>query len=340
MDKTMARNAIKKTNTYPILVTGAAGFIGYHVCEALLARGEVVIGFDALTSYNDPKLKQKRLTFLKKHKNFSFIKGPLESKNVFAELVAKKKPRAIIHLAAQAGVRYSQENPRSYIDSNVMGTLNVFEAARLHKTPVVYASSSSVYGEREGIFKESDKTENPVSLYAATKKTTEILAATYSSLYGLPLTGLRFFTVYGPWMRTDLAMFKFARLLLLGKKIPLFAQGKGKRSYTHVSLVVQGTIAAMDALKSGHTIYNLGDERTFETKEMLSILSRALGATPHVQLLPHQKGDVMLTRASGTKAKKELGVSARVPLAQGIEEFAEWFLENKKFLLALSDMHS
>ncbi len=340
MDQKMARNTIKKAYKSPILVTGAAGFIGYHVCEALLARGDEVVGFDALTTYNDPKLKQKRLQNLKKHKNFSFIKGSLESKKIFAELVAKKKPRAIIHLAAQAGVRYSQENPQSYINANVMGTLNVFEAARRYTTPVVYASSSSVYGEREGVFKESDKTESPASLYAATKKTTELIAATYNNLYAIPTTGLRFFTVYGPWMRTDLAMYKFARLLVLGKKIPLFAKGKGRRSYSHISLVVEGTIAAMDRLKSGHTIYNLGDERTFETSAMLSMLSKALGAIPNTQTLPHQKGDVMLTRASGAKAKKELGVSARVPLAQGIQEFAHWFKEHKTFLLSLNDMHA
>ncbi len=336
----MARNTVKKQHKKPILVTGAAGFIGMYVCEALLARGERVIGFDALTPYNDPKLKTKRLAILKKYKNFSFVKGRLESEKTIADIVAKEKPRAIIHLAAQAGVRYSQENPQSYIDTNVKGSLNVFEAARLYKTSVVYASSSSVYGEREGIFKESDEVETPVSLYAATKRSTEIIAATYNRLYGIPLTGLRFFTVYGPWMRTDLAVYKFARLLLLGKKIPLFAGGKGKRSYTHISLVVEGIIAAMDKLKSGHTIYNLGDERTFETNTMLSMLAKALDVSPKTQLFSHQKGDVMMTRASGTKAKKELGVSAHVPLAQGIEEFAGWFKENKTFLLSLNDMHS
>lgn len=340
MDKTMARNTVKKQNKNPILVTGAAGFIGYYVCEALLVRGEKVIGFDALTLYNDPKLKTKRLAVLKKYKNFSFVKARLESKKTIAGIVAKEKPRAIIHLAAQAGVYYSQENPQSYIDANVMGSVNVFEAARLYTTPVVYASSSSVYGERGGILKESDKVDDPISLYAATKRSIEIIAATYNRLYGIPMIGLRFFTVYGPWMRTDLAIYKFARLLLLGKKIPLFAGGKGKRSYTHISLVVDGIIAAMDKLTSGHTVYNLGDEHTFETTAMLGMLSKALGVAPHVQMLPHQAGDVMMTRASGSKAKKELGVSARVPFAQGVEEFANWFKENKTFLLSLNDMHS
>lgn len=327
-------------NSAPIIVTGAAGFIGMHVCEALLARGDRIIGFDALTTYNDPTLKKKRLALLAAHKNFSFIKGNLSKGSVFLNVVKKEKPRAIVHLAAQAGVRYSQENPQSYIDSNVTGSLSVFEAARLYTTPVVYASSSSVYGEREGIFKESDVTDSPVSLYAATKRATELLAATYVSLYNIPMTGLRFFTVYGPWMRTDLAIYKFARLLCLGKSIPLFAKGQGKRSYTHVSLVAEGVVCAVDRIKTGHTIYNLGSERTYTTNEMLEMLAERLGVTPKVQKLPHQRGDVMYTRASGVKAARELGVTTRVSLAEGLSEFAAWFRENEKFLLSLRDMHS
>ncbi len=340
MDKTMARNTVKKTSKGPVLITGAAGFIGYHVCEALLARGEKVVGFDAVTPYNDPRLKKKRLELLGNNKNFSFAKGSLEDAKAVSQLVARVKPRAIIHLAAQAGVRYSHENPQSYITSNVLGSLNIFEAARTEKTPVVYASSSSVYGERAGTFKETDSTDVPVSLYAATKKNVEIIAATYNRLYGIPMTGLRFFTVYGPWMRTDLAMFKFARLLLLGKTIPLYAEGKGKRSYTHISLVVDGTVRALDRIKDGHAIYNLGNEDTYETKKMLALLADKLGVVPHITLLPHQLGDVMLTKASGAKAKRELGVSTKVTLEKGIAEFAEWFLMNKKFLLGLTDLHS
>ncbi|MEI6863748.1 MAG: NAD-dependent epimerase/dehydratase family protein [Candidatus Adlerbacteria bacterium] len=335
----MATNTIKK-DTRPILVTGAAGFIGMHVCKTLLARGERVVGFDAMTSYNDPKLKEKRLGLLTTDKKFSFVKGSLAQAPAFKKLVDKEKPRAIIHLAAQAGVRYSHENPQSYITANVLGSLNVFEAARVDKTPVVYASSSSIYGEREGTFKESDPTDTPMSLYAATKKDVEVIAATYNRLYGIPMTGLRFFTVYGPWMRTDLAMFKFARLLLLGKTIPLYAEGKGKRSYTHISLVVDGILRALDRIQSGHTIYNLGDERTFETKKMLGLLSKELNVVAKTQLLPHQQGDVMMTRASGAKAKRELGVSAQVPLEKGLSEFASWFLQHKDFLLGLKDMHS
>lgn len=323
----------------PIIVTGAAGFIGMYACQALLERGERVVGFDALTSYNDPALKRKRLALLKRHPNFFFVKGRLENASAFAKLVEKEKPRAIIHLAAQAGVRYSKENPQSYIDTNVSGSLSVFEAVRHLCIPVVYASSSSIYGEREGIFKETDTTDSQESLYAATKKSTELLASVYANLYNIQATGLRFFTVYGPWMRTDLAMFKFARLLCEGKTIPLFAAGKGRRSYTHISLIVAGILSALDRTSPGHRIYNLGDERSFETKEMLALLAKALGKKPKVKMLPHQQGDVMLTRASGAKAKRELGVSAYVPLKEGIEEFSQWFLENEAFLLSLHDMH-
>ncbi len=336
----MARNPSLTKRTGPVLVTGAAGFIGYSVCDALLQRGERVIGFDALTPYNDPALKKKRLSFLQAHKNFSFVKGDLSKSDTFLSLVKKEKPRAIIHLAAQAGVRYSQENPQSYIDSNITGSLAVFEAARLFGTPIVYASSSSVYGDRGGVFRETDRTDSQSSLYAATKKSTEIIAENYYNLYRIPLVGLRFFTVYGPWMRTDLAMFSFARKLLLGKEIPLFANGKGKRSYTHISFVVEGVLRALDRMKGGHTIYNLGEERTVETNRMLALLSKEFGVAAKTKLLPPQKGDVMMTRASGAKAKRELGVSSKMQLEQGVKEFAMWFRENEKFLLSLKDMHS
>lgn len=338
MENTMAKHTIKKSG--PIIVTGSAGFIGMHVCEALLKCGERVVGFDAMTPYNDPAFKKKRLAALKKYARFSFVKGRLEEGTTLERLVARTHPRAIIHLAAQAGVRYSQENPRSYIDANVMGSLAVFEAARIYTTPVIYASSSSIYGDRSGVFKETDRTDEQASLYAATKKSTENIASAYSSLYTIPMIGLRFFTVYGPWMRTDLAMFLFARRLLLRQTIPLFARGKGKRSYTHISLVVDGVLRALDRIKPGHTVYNLGDERTFETNTMLALLSVALGVEARVRMLPPQKGDVMVTRASGAKAKRELGVSARIPLEKGVKEFADWFKENKKFLLSLHDMHS
>jgi UDP-glucuronate 4-epimerase len=339
METKMARNIVTKKKG-PILVTGAAGFIGMHVCEALLARGERVVGFDALTPYNDPALKKRRLGLLSRHTRFSFFKGSISKGDAFALHVQKTKPRAIIHLAAQAGVRHSLKDPQSYVDSNVTGSLAVFEAARAGNIPVVYASSSSVYGEREGVFKETDRTDSPVSLYAATKKSTENIASAYANLYGLSLIGLRFFTVYGPWMRTDLAIYKFARLLALGKEVPLYAEGKGERSYTHVSLITDGILSALDRITPGHVVYNLGSEQTFKTRAMLQMLAHELHVKPKVKLLPHQNGDVMYTRASGQKAKRALGVASRVPLRKGLNEFAQWFRDNQKFLLSLHDMHS
>lgn len=339
METTMATHTRVKQQK-PILVIGAAGFIGTHVCEALLKRGEKVVGFDAMTTYNDPQLKKRRLALLKPYKNFTFVRGDLSKGTKFATLVAKIKPRAIIHLAGQAGVRYSIEDPQSYIDSNITGSLVVFETAKTHSLPVVYASSSSIYGERSGVFKESDRTDSPASLYAATKKSIEVIAEYYSKAYSLPMVGLRFFTVYGPWMRTDLAMFFFARRLLLKQPIPLFAEGKGKRSYTHISFVTEGILRALDKIKPGHTVYNLGEERTVETNRMLLLLSKELGVEARVKLLPPQKGDVMMTRASGAKAKRELGVSSKIPLEKGVTEFAAWFRAHQKFLLSLRDMHN
>lgn len=331
-----------KTDKAPILLTGAAGFIGYHVAEALLSRGDRVVGFDALTPYNDPALKEKRLSQLRKKKAFIFVKGSIADIDALSAVVKKYRPRAIIHLAAQAGVRYSLEAPQSYVEANVLGSTNVFEVARLSSIPVVYASSSSVYGERTGTFRETDTTDTPVSIYAATKKATEALAHSYSSLYAMPMIGLRYFTVYGPWIRTDLALFRFARLLLEGNTIPLYAEGKGKRSFTHVSYVARGTLAALDALlrgKKGHTIYNLGDDRNFVTKDVLYRLANELGVEAQVLLMPPQKGDVLITKASSTKARRELKLKAPISLNQGLKEFARWFKSNKAFLMKLEDMH-
>lgn len=336
----MRKGSLKtKEAKRPVLVTGAAGFIGLHVCEALLLRGETVVGFDAMTSYNDPKLKQKRLGILQKHKKFIFIKGTIANGSALADAVSRYEPRIIVHLAAQAGVRYSLVAPQSYIEANVLGSTNVFEAARVAGIPVVYASSSSIYGNREGTFKETDRTDNPVSLYAATKKSTEIIAATYQSLYRVPSIGLRFFTVYGPWIRTDLAFFTFTRLLSLGLTIPLFAEGKGSRSFTHISYVVDGILSSVDRIKEGAEIYNLGDERSVNTKAFLHLLAKELHVEPQILLMPPQQGDVMKTRASSAKAKAELKVSPKVSLEAGVKEFIEWFTENRKFLLSLKDMH-
>lgn len=333
----------QKAQKQPILLTGAAGFIGFHVAEALLSDGWRVVGFDALTPYNDPALKKKRLALLKPHKNFTFVKGDLNDHAAFSALVAEVKPAAIIHLAAQAGVRYSILSPQSYVEANVLGSTNVFEAAHQHFVPTVYASSSSIYGERGGTFKEGDPTDTTASLYAATKKSVEVIAATYNNLYRVPSIGLRYFTVYGPWMRTDLAMFRFARLLLMGNTVPLYAEGKTKRSFTHVSYIVDGTLAALHALlkqPKGHRLYNIGDERSIPTRDMLYGLAEALGVKPHILLMPPQPGDVLVTKASSAKARRELKLNPPMPLEEGVQEFAAWFKKHKAFLLKLSDMHT
>lgn len=333
---------MKKT-AQPILLTGAAGFVGYHVAEALLSRGERVVGFDAMTSYNDPALKRRRLALLKRHKNFTFIRGTLSDYEAFAALVMKLHPRAIVHLAAQAGVRYSIHSPQSYVEANVLGSTNLFEAARHARIPVVYASSSSVYGERQGTFKENDRTDTPASLYAATKKSTEVIAATYQALYGIPSIGLRYFTVYGPWIRTDLALFKFARLLLEGNVVPLYAEGRSKRSFTHVSFIVDGTIAALNRVLKGnvgHELYNLGDERSVRTRDVLYLLAKELAVEPRILIMPAQQGDVLLTQASSAKARRLLKLNRKpMPIETGVKEFAAWFKAHKAFLLKLSDMH-
>jgi UDP-glucuronate 4-epimerase len=332
----------KKAAKGPIFLTGAAGFIGFHMAEALLARGETVVGFDALTPYNDPALKRRRLALLKKHKNFTFKKGDLNDFPALYALVGAVHPKAIIHLAAQAGVRYSILSPQSYVEANVLGTTNLFEAAHAYRVPVVYASSSSIYGERGGSFKEKDRTDSPASIYAATKKSAEVIAATYANLYGVPSIGLRYFTVYGPWIRTDLAMFKFARLLLMGNTVPLFAEGKAKRSFTHVSYVVEGTLKALALLLKeprGHRVYNLGDEHSVPTRDMLYALAEALAVTPHILLMPPQPGDVLITKASSAKARRDLKLRPAMPLSEGVKEFAAWFRKHRAFLMKLEDMH-
>ena len=328
-----------KENQKTILLTGAAGFIGFHVAEALLARKERVVGLDAITPYNDPKLKQKRLELLRAKKNFTFVEGSITDLTLLRRIIEKERPRVIVHLAAQPGVRYSLEAPQSYVEANVLGSTTVFEAARQTGTPVVYASSSSVYGQRGGVFKETDRTDSPHSIYAATKKATEVIAEAYHKLYGLPLIGLRYFTVYGPWIRTDLALFKFSYLLLSHNTIPLFASGKTMRSFTHISYVVDGTLAAIERIKSGHTIYNLGDEKNVPTRKVLDLLARAYNVKPKILLMPPSPGEVLITKASSKKAGKALKVKQRVSLEKGIAEFAEWFLKNKRFLMSLEDMH-
>src|SRR5271170_2851631 len=280
-----------------ILVTGAAGFIGFHVAKALLERGDQVVGIDNLNDYYDVRLKQARLAELTPFPGFVFAKLDVADRDgVFALVERHKDLTGIIHLAAQAGVRYSLENPYAYIEANVMGTLIMLEAARHIKplTAITYASSSSVYGaNRKQPFSVDDPVDQPVSLYAATKRSCELIARSYSHLYGLPATGLRFFTAYGPWGRPDMAAWLFTRAILAGEPIKVFNEGDMARDFTYIDDVVAGTIAAHDRPPTAadgvpHRIYNLGNHRPEKLLEFIAVLERELGRTAQKQFLPLQ----------------------------------------------------
>src|ERR1700745_1716479 len=295
-----------------ILLTGAAGFIGSHVAKALLERGDRVVGVDNLNDYYDVRLKQARLALLSAYPDFVFAKLDVADRDgVFALVERHQDLRSIIHLAAQAGVRYSLENPYAYIDANVMGTLVMLEAERRSAglTATTYASSSSVYGaNQKQPFAVEDRVDQPVSLYAATKRSCELLVHTYSHLYGLPATGLRFFTVYGPWGRPDMAAYLFTSAILAGRPIKVFNHGKMARDFTYIDDIVAGTIAAHDRPPSGgvrHRIYNLGNPRPEKLLDFIAVIERALGRTAQKQLLPLQSGDVPESYADIEASRRE-----------------------------------
>ena len=304
------------------LVTGAAGFIGFHVAKALLERGDQVVGIDNLNDYYDVRLKEARLAELAAFPGFVFTRLDVADRDgVFALVERHEDLTGIVHLAAQAGVRYSLENPYAYIDANVMGTLVMLEAARRIKslTAITYASSSSVYGaNRKQPFSVDDPVNQPVSLYGATKRSCELIARSYSHLYGLPATGLRFFTVYGPWGRPDMAAYLFTRAILAGEPIKVFNEGHMARDFTYIDDIVAGTIAAHDrASKAGaaedgvaHRIYNLGNHRPEKLLDFIAVLERALGRTAKKELLPLQLGDVPESFADIESARRDLGFRA------------------------------
>lgn len=309
------------------LLTGSAGFIGYHLASRLLAEGHEVIGVDNMNGYYDPQLKQERNALLASESGYEFHPMDVADKDVFRALAEKCKPDQIIHLAAQAGVRYSLINPWAYEQSNVLGTLSVFEAARQSGIQrVIYASSSSVYGGNEKIpFSESDATDHPVSLYAATKKSCELMAQTYHHLYGIQMAGLRFFTVYGPYYRPDMALYKFAEKILEDKPIDVYNYGKMKRDFTFVSDIVDGILGVVRKEELGHEIYNLGCDHPVELEYVISLLEDALGKKAIKNYLPMQPGDVPVTYADITKARNELNFDPKVNIEEGIGKFAEWF---------------
>jgi UDP-glucuronate 4-epimerase len=314
-----------------VLVTGAAGFIGFHVARKLLAKGRRVVGVDNLNDYYDPALKQARLDVLEAEKGFTFHRANIAERDGMLAL-ADEHPdvSGIVHLAAQAGVRYSLVNPYAYVEANVMGQLVMLELARRFEKldHMVYASSSSVYGgNRKLPFSESDPADTPVSLYAATKRADELMAATYRHLYDLPLTGLRFFTVYGPWGRPDMAAFSFTRDILAGKSIRLFNYGDMRRDFTYIDDIVDGVLAALARRPAAGTspVYNLGNHHAENLRHFLAVLEDAIGRKAEVDLQPMQPGDVYETYADIAAAQADLAFEPKTRIEEGLPRFVAWY---------------
>lgn len=312
-----------------VVITGVAGFIGFHTARAMLARGVPVVGIDCLTDYYDVSLKQARLQALKQQSGFDFEALDLADADAVKALILKVQPERILHLAAQAGVRYSLKNPFAYTHANVTGHLSMLEAARALGPTLkhfVYASSSSVYGEREGAFKESDAVDAPVSLYAATKRADELMSATYTHLYDLPLTGLRFFTVYGPWGRPDMAYFSFAERMLAGQTIDLFNHGRNKRDFTFIDDIVPTLQSVLrDDPGPAHRVFNIGGSAPVDTLALVTALEAALEIKAQTRLIEAQPGDVSSTWADTSKLEAAYGSAPRTELAVGVKAFADWF---------------
>lgn len=319
----------------PVLVTGAAGFIGYHVSEALLARGERVVGLDNLSPYYDVALKQARLDRLEGNSGFKFIRADIGDRQAFGDALAGVADiDRVVHLAAQAGVRYSLDHPFVYAETNVVGHLVILEYCRALKNlrHLVYASSSSVYGANTELpFSVEDRVDRPVSLYAATKRTNELMSRSYAHLYGLPQTGLRFFTVYGPWGRPDMAIYIFTKAILAGQPIHLFNGGDMRRDFTFIDDIVQGVLAALDRPpeaapgKPPHRLYNLGNSRVEPLTRVVELIEDLLGKKAKVIDEPMQPGDVKETYADITASERDLGFSPATPLDVGLPKFIEWY---------------
>jgi UDP-glucuronate 4-epimerase len=327
-----------------ILITGAAGFIGFHVARDLAKQGHVVYGFDNLNPYYDVHLKQARLNVLGEFSNFHFYQGDLSDRATIERSFTVTKPKRVIHLAAQAGVRYSITNPHAYADSNLVGFLNILEACR-HKQieHLVYASSSSVYGANtEMPFSVHHNVDHPLSLYAATKKANELMAHTYSHLYNLPTTGLRFFTVYGPWGRPDMALFIFTKSIIDGTPIPLFNQGRMRRDFTYIDDIVEGVVRVTEKIpranpawdsahpdpgssKAPYRIYNIGNNQPVELLYLIHLLEEAIGKKANLNPLPMQPGDVEVTCADVEGLARDVGFKPSTPIERGVENFVSWY---------------
>lgn len=314
-----------------VIVTGAAGFIGSHVAHRLLDRGETVVGVDVFNAYYDPALKAARASALEARPGFTMTRLDIADSDAIEALVRGSGADRIVHLAAQAGVRYSIDNPFAYERSNLAGHLSLLEAARrCGVRHMVYASSSSVYGDRPldgGGFKETDPVDLPVSLYAATKRSGELMSTAYAKLYGFPLSGLRFFTVYGPWGRPDMAYYSFTQKILAGEPIEVFGEGRMARDFTFIDDIVDGVVGVLDhpPAAGGHEIYNIGDSDPVGLMEMISTLEAALGVEARKVMRPMQPGDVTATFADISKLKALTGYQPKVPLAQGLKAFVDWY---------------
>jgi len=314
-----------------IVLTGAAGFIGFHLAQRLLARGDRVIGVDELNAYYDPALKAARVERLCADSAFRFVQLDIADAASLKALMQDSGPCAVVHLAAQAGVRHSLDHPFEYERCNLAGHLSVLEACRHDKavSHLVYASSSSVYGYRQadGGFREEDAADEPVSLYAATKRGGELMSGAYSKLYGLPQTGLRFFTVYGPWGRPDMAYFRFARQILAGEPIEIFGEGAMARDFTYIDDIVDGLLGVLDhpAAAGEHRLFNIGAGRPIGLMRMIEILEQALGREAIQQFRPMQPGDVAITHADITRLAALTGYAPQTPLEVGLPRFAAWY---------------
>ncbi|MDP1709656.1 MAG: NAD-dependent epimerase/dehydratase family protein [Candidatus Komeilibacteria bacterium] len=313
-----------------ILVTGSAGFIGFHVSRTLLERGNRVIGVDNFNDYYDIALKEDRNKILERHKKYRVYHSDIRNKGPLEKVFVKEKIDIICHLAAQAGVRYSLEFPGEYVQSNIEGTVNVFEAARLHNIKdVIYASSSSVYGNNPVPWSEKQKTDEPINPYGASKRATELLAYTYHYLYKINMVGLRFFTVYGPWGRPDMAYFKFADKIVKGEPIDVYNKGRMKRDFTYVDDIVSGVLAALDKPQP-YEIYNLGNSQSEKLGTLISLIEKGIGKKAKKRLLPMQAGDFLENFADITKAKQDLAFEPKTPLKVGMANFIEWYKDYYK----------
>lgn len=329
-----------------ILVTGSAGFIGFHLSKALLERGDDVIGVDNLNDYYDVNLKKSRLQILKEYKNFTFVKIDISHKADLFKQFEENNINRVVNLAAQAGVRYSLENPDAYIESNIVGFVNILEACRHHQIEhLVYASSSSVYGANKTFpFSESTNIDHPMSLYAATKKSNELMSHSYASLFKLPCTGLRFFTVYGPWGRPDMALFKFAKNIINDEAIDVYNNGEMIRDFTYVDDIVEGIIRALDKTPKGdaswkgeqpdpacsyapYKIYNIGNGNPEPLMKFISAIEAYLGKEAIINYMPLQPGDVPKTSANIARLNEELGYKPKTRIEAGIKNFIDWYLQ-------------